>query len=1355
MLRKSLFSILLFLNSFLLSAQSFKVQELTVADGLSQGMIMAHIQDKQGFMWFATRAGLDRYDGYRFKHYTHSHNDTTSLAENIVICIKEDRKGRLWILTENGGVDCFDPKTEIFHHLRFDFNTFGMPNLRPLNVHFTTDGHVWFTTKKSVTELVVPDRFPAQPQSRAALRYTMYAVGRNLPLPAEAEILPDLLVEGTLGIACKDPNVFLRFNPKRRQWESHPLEQKLKKNLQYLNHYNVALEEPLWYISNRRLQCWHNDGVVFEASLAQQFEGYDSEEGAIVRDKRGNFWMSIGLKLFYLPVQDLHKVPIQPVQLLNNLSFTSLVFDRQQRLWVGTSGYGLRTIATDKARMEHWLPGISAGAMHPYSEKIIINKNALAFTTDGASVPLPEEFLNTFSSAGSAAPYRVSCVIHSVKGQSVIKVFDRGRQTRQFPGRFPCTGNEQLMIDRRGALWAAFNDGQLAWLPTNAHQVHYYNYRQLWQQPQSTQIKTLYESADGHIWLATTQGLVEILPANDSSKLKMRLRQSKGPGQLNNNAVLCVADDPNQPDRFLWVGTNGGGLNRLDKRTGRCSYYTKENGLPDNVVYGILPDNDGNLWLSTNFGLSRFNPAKQYFRNYTAAEDGLQDNEFNTASFLKLPDGRLLFGGINGISVFHPKDFRPDTSAVSVFFTELKVNNHPVTVRDSTGILQQPIEQIRRLSLKYDQNFLSLAFAALDFKQMGKSSYYYKMEGVDADWVFGGQKTEVSYPNLSPGTYTLYVANVNEAGDRNALPAVITFEISPPWWRSWWAYLIYGLGLAGVAYGYFQFHLRRAKLQNELLFKEKEAQQLQEMDELKSRFFSNITHEFRTPLTLIIEPARQLQTANDWNMVKTQAGIIYNNSNRLLILVNQLLDIAKLEAGKVNLHWVEGDLLPLLREVYEYFLPLAQKKQQTLLWEAEVSELKGISDRQILEKTTFNLLSNALKFTPEGGSISLKVKMVGNDRWQMTVADSGIGISPTQLPHIFDRFYQADGSHTRRGEGTGIGLALVKELTELAGGKIDVQSTLGQGTQFTLTFPQQPASIAEAEPLNGQTTSVLTRPIEDLRPIASTATAGSAKNILVVEDNPEMRHYLRLVLQQNGFSVLEAVNGAEGIETAREAMPDLVISDIMMPEKDGYELTDILKNELLTSHIPIVLLTAKGKPESKLEGYRRGADAYLSKPFNTDELLVRIRQLLDVRQILQQKYSERSTVNPLAMTPPEDVSMVLPHSPLDAAFMERIYSYIEENLNNRELSIDNLTEEFAMSRSQLFRKVTSLTNMPPARLIRNYRLTTALRLLQQDKTSKITDVMAKVGFEDTKYFSRVFKEHFGFSPQSVAEKNPG
>ncbi|MFZ4549474.1 MAG: ATP-binding protein, partial [Bacteroidales bacterium] len=707
---------------------------------------------------------------------------------------------------------------------------------------------------------------------------------------------------------------------------------------------------------------------------------------------------------------------------------------------------------------------------------------------------------------------------------------------------------DPLFEDNQKRLWVSGSSGQLACLPKGAKSMTVYDLKYLWKDKVTSYIpRQIYQSHNGVIWMPTMQGLVEIhAPKDGKPEFKLWQNNPTDRFSLSNNAVLSVLDDPADPEHFLWVTTNGAGINKMNKQTGYCLHLTQKDGLANDVVYAVLSDAQGRLWMSTNYGISCFNPTTYHFRNFTV-EDGLQDNEFNGYSYCKTPDGMMYFGGVKGLTSFYPNKIVSEKVFPPLFFTDLRINNKLVGLRDSSRILSEPIEFTKKVHLAYNQNFISLSYASLDYPNKENRTFYYKMDGIDPDWVYADKRTEVNYPNLSPGTYTLHLTNVNENGEKNPQAKTITFFISPPWWRSIIAYIVYALLIGFWAWRVFKFQANRLKLQNELVFKEKEAQNLLALDELKTNFFTNITHEFRTPLTLIIEPARQIHETTDPQVVKKQSAIILNNANRLLLLVNQLLDISKLEKEKMQANWSEEDFIPIIRDVMAWFEPAIAKKNQNLSLKTDLKELQGKTDRAILEKMVYNLLSNAHKFTPENGSIDLRIVQPNNDTWQLVVQDTGIGIAADQLPHIFDRFYQAENTLTRRSEGTGIGLALVNELSKLLQGSIEVESFVGKGTKFTITLPVCPSIVDIVESsrysrekgLVVEPQSIAELPQSqaiDLPVVESTipADASERQTVLIVEDNAEMREYLNLILTQSGYAVLEAANGRLGLEQALE-----------------------------------------------------------------------------------------------------------------------------------------------------------------------------------------------------------------------------
>lgn len=1331
----------------------------TVADGLSQGMVTCMLQDQQGFMWFGTRGGLNRFDGYTFKQYIHNNKDTTSIAENIIAALAEDDRGRIWVFTEGGMLDCFDRKTGIFHHFGTAFNPSGVADLVAQNLYAEPGGRLWVVCNLSITEMLLPADFPQRSGSRKDIRYQQYTCDDGLPC---SDFSPDVWRAQPIGndraaLLSTTGEIWLRDVANHR-WDKNPVYQQYSGQpvtFPMVDHQvQLAPDGRLYQLINRELRCWYQGKLQFSIRYPKHFEYL--EKAFLQLAPSGDLWMVLDKRLYKVSANSLAANAPVFEEVIGEPICHKMLIDKANRLWIGTVGYGIRSLSVAKSPFTTRLPGHSLGLLGMYDQQRMFASSLEhdSLMLWGISAP--------YTPQAAPKPYDIACGRLWSRDGTCYTRFRDVAQNRywisiQRPGQQPTEHpipvhnvRGSMLEDPQGRVWITGGRGELLCHHRRAdRELAHYTFLHLWQNS-SIELVTngiICDKRGNRLWLGTTQGLVQ-MDINAKGEPTFRLwADAPGSGtNFSSNHILSLLEDLYQPDKYLWVGTNGGGLCKMDKQTGACVRYSKTNGLPDNVISGILADDFGNLWLSTNFGLSRFSLSTKHFHNFTAA-DGLQDNEFNTISYIKNSDGTMFFGGVKGLTIFHPKNLLPDTSFSAVVFTELRVNNQPIGLRDSSGLLPLPLEYLPELRLRHHQNFISLSFSSLNFKQIGKESYFYKLDGVDEDWVFAGNKTEVNYPNLSPGTYTLLVANTNEAGIRNPHPARLRIVVLPPWWRSPLAYLIYFLLLAGGIWRVFHVQVRRAKMRNELIFKEKEAQQLQALDELKTRFFTNITHEFRTPLTLILEPVRQLLQAREETFQNPKLQLVANNSQQLLHLVNQLLDVAKLEEGKMQLHPVEGDILPIIREIFDYFGPIAQRKKQKLVWDCPQDAFFAVADRAMLEKIAYNLLSNAHKFTPEGGEIRVKVATVEDSRWQLTITDTGVGIAATAAAHIFDRFYQADGSHTRKGEGTGIGLALVKELTELAGGNISVQSTLGQGSAFIVTLPQGNISGNAQKTLttSGYLRQIPTVQAEAAEKVEAIPINPDATSVLLVEDNDEMRHYVRMTLESAGYAVLEAENGAMGIDMAREHIPDLVISDVMMPEKDGFELTATLKQDALTSHIPIVLLTAKGRLESKIAGYEAGADAYLPKPFYTEELLVRLRQLLDVRQVLQQKYAMPGNTAPPDMATQNEATL----QPQDAALVARVHAYICEHLSEEDFSIEGLAGELAMSRSQLYRKVTALTGMSPARLIREHRLKAAHELLVAQPALLVAEVGLMVGIHSEHHFRSLFREQYGYTPQEA------
>ncbi|MBK8428392.1 MAG: response regulator [Lewinellaceae bacterium] len=887
---------------------------------------------------------------------------------------------------------------------------------------------------------------------------------------------------------------------------------------------------------------------------------------------------------------------------------------------------------------------------------------------------------------------------------------------------FPWTGIG-LCYNQKGRLLSVSGEGLFEFDPTTEQSKFYPFKTPMQQRTEFSQF--FWEDSEGMLWIFGFEGLIKAISNGTGYQFEYFVNNPQDRSTLSSNIVLSVADDPLEPTRYLWVGTKSGGLNRLDKQSGTLKQYKREHGLPDNVIYGVLAENPStigrsagkHIWLSTNKGLCRFDVQTETTKNFTVA-DGLQDNEFNSSSYLKTRDGTMIFGGVKGLTVFHPDSLRFNTHIPQIRIVGLSVNNKDFDISGKSSI-----------TLSHNQNLLTFDFAALEFTNPAQNQYRYQLMDVDKDWVDLGARNSVQFANLAPGTYTFKVLGSNNDGVWSEQPAELRFTIRPPWWASWWAYLLYLAIAVTAARLYYRYRLQ-------LRLEHQEALRLAELDDFKSRFFTNITHEFRTPLTVMLGMSEQLAKEEKDEPKRNKLGLIKRSGENLLRLVNQILDLAKLESNALKINYIQGDVLTFLKYIAESLHSLANAQNLLLRVESDQAKIVMDYDPERFLQIIHNLLSNAIKFTPSGGKVLLRADL--KDKWlHITVTDSGAGIPAEELPNLFERFFQAKNQEHAKAGGTGIGLSLTHELVKAMGGEISVDSKVGVGSTFLVKLPVTNSSVFEEKlmPIDG-----VTRNLPVKRSLHSDGVTPShpvtMQTVLLIEDNPDVVEYLNACLDGQ-FHLDFAYNGQAGIEKALENIPDLIVSDVMMPMKDGFEVVEALKNNALTSHIPIILLTAKADVQSRLAGLRKGADAYLSKPFHAEELLVTIENLLELRRKLQLKYQQYA----LSPTVPEGAET----ADMEDGFLQKVREVIEANYPKEDFGLPQLCQKIGMSRSQLFRKMKALTDMAPSDLIRSHRLNKA-KVLLESGAANVAEAAWKVGFKDPSYFSKLYQEEFGVAP---------
>ncbi len=905
-------------------------------------------------------------------------------------------------------------------------------------------------------------------------------------------------------------------------------------------------------------------------------------------------------------------------------------------------------------------------------------------------------------------------------------------------------------------------------------------------------ILDIFEDSNGNLWFSTAEDGLFCLKAKERETMQFTQygsTESGSPG-LYTNYIEKVFEDIYGT---IWVGSFRG-LYKYNPAIEHFELIHDSTGLFGDGIGEVFGDDKGNLWLSHyRKGLIRYKPESRVLKIYDT-EDGLPFDNFVSKYWYQSEDGRIFLPGYlgagKGFFYFHPDSIHDNTKIPPIVVSDFKVEGKPFS-------LDSNISAIQHITLKYDQNFFSFEFAALDYANPNKNQYAYYLEGLDEDWIYSGNRRFASYTSVPPGNYIFHVKGSNNDGYWNEEGASLAITVLPPPWRTWWAYTIYALVFIGLIYLWRQYDLKRQHLKQALEIEHVEAEKLKELDSMKSRFFANISHEFRTPLTLILGPLEKIK-ASVSEEVKHDLEMMQRNARRLQRLINQLLSLSKLESGQMKLQARELNLVKLVIGYIQSFESLAKQKNIDLVFQAEEKDIQAYIDQEKLEKILFNLLSNAFKFTPEGGRITIEVGSgqlaVGNSLFTthhspltnspshhlvtITITDTGPGISPDQQSRIFDRFYQADDSYTKDQEGTGIGLALTKELVELHHGEITVESEIGKGTTFTIILPLgkehlKPEEIISAPPptppQQGRGVSSIQDPASSIEqpiyptpdpsPIASLSLAREGSKppsgglgvaseqpvILIVEDNPDMRNYIRGHLGE-GYRLIEAGNGEEGLEMALEGIPDLVISDVMMPKMDGFELCEKLKSDERTCHIPVILLTARASEESKIQGLKTGADDYLYKPFNYHELIVRVNNLIEQRKRIQEQLIKQLGL----LTKPGSTKPGIRIASMDEQFMAKAIGIVEDHMSDPDFSIDTFGKLVGMSRSQLHRKLTALVNLSPTAFVRSLRLSRAASLISR-KSGTISEIAFEVGFNNLSYFARSFREQFGVLPSEYTD----
>ncbi len=1345
--------------SLRLDAQ-FRFDVVDNSHGLSQGYVFDILQDKEGFLWFSTKDGLNRYDGYQFKIFSHDAYDSISISSNSCSYMCEDRYGRIWIGTEENGISVYDKVTDRFLRIR---QKEGQTNsLAGNRIQFPiiemSDGRMMTCThNKKINLITLP---PHAHQNKPDIKI------EELDIPFDYYFLTYYTTyKGETWLNAHGKH--MKFNPAINNFE-------WKKDIEPFSTFQLNKNGSVWTNSKYyNLIDSNQTYALFDKSLMEDQGSY------IYADEKQRLWITCS-NLNLLNVYDISQWqkgrPLDPPSKLlaqDKIGGLEMFRDRSGILWMATNGYGLRKYMFESEKFNHQAKGFSARRIMQTLNKGIYLKGwseAKLLQSNGQMMPddiaIVDQMVHDVYIARNGDYWIIefkgnseSHFVHQIERINPIT-----KKRTQYAISYPILYGylEPTLEDKNGYMWFCGTEGNYVVLNPETGVSKKFKTPPSPSNPKlaGAYFTSIFEDNKGTVWMGTETGMIKVtssdmLKTNPTYKWYESKHEDKN--SLNHNHVSCFLDDPADP-QYMWVCTKGGGLNLFNKSNNTFTHITTQQGLCNNVVYGVLADDQGNIWGSTNNGLFCIlaNSDKQKknwdIRHFTQA-GGLQSNEFNTTAFTKLRNGDFVFGGVNGINIFNPQKILVDTFKPNIFITQLMVDNKVIRSGDATGILKSAIEFTQSITLNYLQNVISLEFSSLDFRASDQNKYRYRMEGVDDNWVDLGTRRAVTFSHLPAGDYVLRVQGTNSLGIWSGKEATLKITVLPPWWNTWWAYVLYFVLGAYVLWMYFTYRLKQGKIEAQLLFEQKEARRIKELDTVKTQLYNNITHEFRTPLTVILGMVQQIRKSAI-DHLDTGLDMIERNGKSLLNLVNEMLDLSKLEAGKMELRPEAGDVVNFIRYIVESFHSIAESKGVKLHYLASLDRYYTQYDTEKLRQILSNLLSNAIKFTPNNGDIYVAISLEeGSQNFLfIKVKDTGSGIPEHQILNVFDRFYQADSSHTRKAEGTGIGLALTKELVQLMQGTISVKSPpIGakKGTEFTVSLPLSPVSDVEMIPVvskEADIDNIVNKPVSDIK---NNLVAGNKNSelILLVEDNADVVAYTASCLPDYRLAV--GKDGREGFDIATDLVPDLIITDVMMPHMDGFEMCQKLRQDERTSHIPIIMLTAKADMESRLEGLEYGAEVYLEKPFYREELLLRIKMILAQRKILQRAYSKVAGLFQTAPPLEEKVEVqdiVMSPSPNEDKFVIRVREEIESNLHLEDYSVEHMCKHLFMSYSQLHRKLSALIDLSPNQYIKLLRMKKAQELL---KNTDITVVLIanQCGFGDAGYFGKVFKQEFGTTPQ--------
>ncbi|WP_331583149.1 hybrid sensor histidine kinase/response regulator transcription factor [Puia sp.] len=1330
---------------------------LSGEQGLSNSTIEAICQDNQGFIWIGTRDGLNRYDGHEMVVYRNDPADSGSISDGYIRCIYEDRDHQLWIGTVNG-LNRLDRRKDRFTRWKHrDDDTGSLSNSGITALLEDHRGQFWVATSGGMNLL-----------DRKTGRSRHFRMGGG-PGSLRDDRINCLHEDKTGQIWVGTQSGLDVFHPESGKFTA--IENPAITNAS--GNTIIAIRE------DRQGNLWlgtEDDGLYLFDPLRKSFTRYghsDKEPGSLgnnmikcmLTDHKGQVWagsINGGLNLFYASSGSFFHYTYEPGNgtSLSQRTISALFEDRQGNLWVGThrGGINIYSPGMDKFNLYRQEPAANSLSYNDVKAFCEDRTGNIWVGTDGGGLDLFLRDERIFRHHRND-PYNE----RSIGSNAVLDVFQ----------------------DREGELWVSTWGGGLNRF--NRERGDFTRYQNVADDPHSISsnfVQKTFEDFSGNLWVATYYGGLNIFDRKKEQFTRL-IDDPTGKTSLTGKNIVSLLDDK---EGRIWIGTDDGGLNCWNESTRHFThYFDKEEKMPDlrvlfvdsrgrlwvgqkglylfdaardrfllypnraglagEFIKGITEDGAGILWVATSNGLTRLDPETNIFKKYNTG-DGLQDLEFEANAFLKTKDGEMYFGGINGFNSFYPGAISANSFIPPVYITGFQLSNRKVRPDDGIGPLTEDISGTKEIMLSYRQSTFSFTFSALNYTTPENNQYAYRLEQLDTAWNYVGKENKAVYTNLSPGSYVFRVKASNNDGIWNDEGASIRVVITPPFWRTgWFTTLLVALVVSGL-YLLYKFRTR-------LKMRQLEEKKREEMRQVQLQFFTNVSHEFRTPLSLILGPLEKMMKELDSPLLQRYFQGMHRNAQRMLHLINELMDFGKLESGALRLCVQPGNLNTFMAELADEFRDWAVQKELDFSLQGAVSGEVWF-DRQVLEKTVLNLLQNSFKYTNVGGRITLQVmdtlegfapsfggELILKNPYRGTryayirVADTGIGISANSIHHLFERYYRITESHL----GSGVGLAFVKSLALLHKGDIYVYSERLKGTEIIIGIP-----IGEDDYGPEEKRVVVTEGGVRLESFPAARVENRALNlppvetILLVEDNDELRHFLKECLCAQ-YQVVEAVDGRDGLTKAHEIAPGMIISDVIMPEMNGFDLCRAVKQDIDTCHIPFLMLTARTAPAAQLEGLDAGADYYFAKPLNMDLLLLTIRNRFDRDRKLKDRYSRDSQVE----------AMELVHSEKDREFMKRLLETIDSQLSNPDFDIEWLCQEMGMSRTKLYQKIKGISQQSIGDFIRTIRLKKAVQIMTHEDVT-LTEVMMRIGIQTQSYFTKAFKKEFGKTPTQFMQE---